>query len=290
MAPSDDLHTRLEQGQVAVRSTIRLGGWLVRGADGYAEVRFEVDDIVQVVPIADEEAARFLEAVAGDAHVLELDDAKRAEIAAKTVLARHDEVLGPWLVSVRWGSTSEHQGGASFRTPAELDALLAACVRPAVHVRVYSRNPDSPRPPDRLSTLLDAVNDRVSTVAFDLGNEHGMLVSTPSPFTGHPYGLATFVGERVARIHMPFGATLLDALRNHLVEHHPQPIALAEATRAELRRACTTAGYADLLASHRVTLRAGFDAPVTFEDPADGERLATLVTSAFVATLELSQK
>lgn len=292
MATSADLSARLDHGDIAVRSTIRLGGWLVRGADGYAEVRFEVDDVIQVVPIGDDEAARFLEArtLAGDAHVLVLGDRKRAEIATKAVLARHAEVLGPWHVSVRWGSTSEHQGGASFLGEAEFDALLAACARPSTHARSYSRNPDHPHPPDRLSMLLDAVNARTGTVPFDLVGEHGMLVSTPSTFAGHPYGLATFVGDRVVRVHMPFGAVLLDALRHHLVEHELVPRALDATAQAELHRSCTTAGYAELLTSDRVTLRAGLDAPITFDDPADAERLAALVTGAFVATLELSPK
>jgi len=289
-----DWRAQLELGLVAVRSSIRLGGWLVRGTDGYAEVRFDVDEIVQLVPIDDAEAERFLDerAAAGDAHVLVLGERKRLELATKGGLQRHGEVLGPWHVGVRWGSTSEHQGGRSFRAATELETMIEACSGRATHVRVYSRNPEHAHEHahDRLSAILAAVNDRTGTVQLEVGGHTGALVAAPATFAGQPYGLATFAGDRIVRLYLPFGSVLIDALRGLLVEQEIAPTMSSAAVRAELRKVGSVDAYAELLATHRVTVHADTAAPVVIEDPADAPRLATLVTSAFVATLELAPK
>lgn len=266
-------------GRVALRSSLRRGGWLVHGADGWFEARLEVDDVVELVPIGEPEA---LAAAERGGHGLVLLPPQREEVARKTCFARYAEVFADWRVSLRWGATSEHVGGATYEAP---EAFEAARAQRLGYTVAFTRRPDRPARGDRGQILLEAVRAGDGFVLLTVGRESGAVVAAPAPFAGHPLGLATFEGDRLARLHLPFGALVAEALRKRLVEELLPVTPWSPPQREELARKCAVAGWREVLAREPITVQAGFGAPVRFSDPAEHDALAALVGGAFTATL-----
>jgi hypothetical protein len=277
----------LSRGEVALRSSLRLGAWLVRGVDGFFEVRLDVDDVVLLTAIDPTQAERVIaEAEArADAptQLLVLTDGQRADVARKTSAAADREVLAGWTVTVRWGSTSAHQASRSFGTPEEAEALRTLRASLPVHAVAFTPRPDVARPPDRAARLLEDVRARRVTASITMNGANGLLVAAPAPFAGHPLGLATFEGERLVRLVLPFGATLLDRVRAAVTEGALEIVSLSPAQVAELERKCRPEGLEAVLREERVTLTGR--AVETFEGPERAPALAKAIGDAFMATL-----
>lgn len=286
-----DVLAGVRAGAAVARSSLRFGEWLVHGADGWFEVRFDVDDVVELVPITVGEAEGFLarELAAGTLHLRALGPRKEADVAAKTCFARYGEVLDACDVSMHWGATSESVGGASFRSHADLAAFHEQRRGRLVFRLRFDRRTETPHEADRLATLLAAVNARRVTVALELGAERGELVAAPAPFAGQPYGLATFRDGWLERLHLPFGAHLVDTLRRRLTWEDLAPRALSRSEAAELATKCDPGAYRELLATETVVLGTGSGA-ITVRDPAQADIVAKHVSDAFSTTLRFARK
>lgn len=286
-----DVLAGVRAGAAVARSSLRFGEWLVHGTDGWFEVRFDVDEVVELVPISGDEAEGFLarELAAGTLHVRELGPRKEADVAAKTSFGRYAEVLDACDVSMHWGATSESVGGASFRSRADLEAFHEQRRGRLVFRLRFDRRPQSTPSANRLASLLAAVDARRVTVALELGAERGELVAAPAPFAGQPYGLATFRDGWLERLHLPFGAHLVDALRRRLTWEDLAPRALSRSEAAELATKCDPGAYRDLLATETVVLGTGSGA-ITVQDPARADIVAKHVADAFSTTLRFARK
>lgn len=285
---SDDVRGEVDAGRIAVRSSLRFGEWLVRGASGYFEVHIVVDDVTRLVPIGDAEATSLLSSRAdGSAPTLVLSPRQRADVALKTDYSRYEEVLAAWTIGMQWGATSESPGGASYTLPAEVAAFHDERARRLTFALRFTRSGPPPAD-DRQVALLSAIDARRATVLVSLGREHGALVAAPASLAGQPYGLATFDGDRVARLHVPFGTVLVDALSRRLTVEDVALTPLSPAAARELDRKCRLDALEELLLVEEITLRAGFGALVTYRDPADAPALRAQRGEAFTYVVEFA--
>jgi hypothetical protein len=262
---------------------------LVRGVSGYFEVRFDVDELVALVPIPPDQAREFLdgEAAKDDVITLPLHPWKHADVAAKTDFDRYAEVLETSAISMKWGSTSESGGGTSFTSPEQLATFHTR--RSELLIFALEFTPKVPGSGGaRLTALVDAVRRREATVMASLGPEHGALVAAPASFAGHPFGLATFDGDRVVRLLLPFGTGLLDGIRKRLVAEDVPLVRLSAAQAQELARKGDLARYGEVLAVESVTLHGSVSPAPTFDSPDRVDELRAAVRAAFSSRLEFT--